>query len=212
MDELVRMAVAARARGYAPYSGFLVGAAVRTVAGSAFAGCNMENAAYPEGVCAEAGALSAMVLGGGGRVVELVVAGRGVVTPCGGCRQKLWEFAGADAVVRMVDEAGVEVRRISSGGVAAACVRTGEFGLISAYSGGAGRVFAGCGGARAAEDRDLRAIWAVGAGAVERGDRGVGGDAAGRGLVGDLSGGCEDDGGVYDLDRQSDALSRGVGR
>lgn len=82
-DAIVAAAVAARGRAYAPYSRFLVAAAVRTAAGGVFAGCNLENAAYPEGVCAEAGALSAMVLGGGDRVVEMVVAGVGVVTPWG---------------------------------------------------------------------------------------------------------------------------------
>lgn len=108
MDDLIAAAVAARSRAYAPYSRFLVGAAVRTPEGAIHAGCNVENAAYPEGVCAEAGAISAMVLGGGGRVAALVVAGTGAVpvTPCGGCRQKLREFAGPDAVVTVVDETG----------------------------------------------------------------------------------------------------------
>ena len=103
--------MAARGRAYAPYSRFLVGAAVRTDEGAVFAGCNVENAAYPQGVCAEAGAISAMVLGGGRRIVEVVVAGAGpiAVTPCGGCRQKLREFAAPGAVVRMVDAAGVEL-------------------------------------------------------------------------------------------------------
>lgn len=109
MDELVAAAVAARERAYAPYSQFLVGAAVRTEEGAVYAGCNVENAAYPQGVCAEAGAISAMVLGGGRRIVEVVVAGAGpmAVTPCGGCRQKLREFAAAGMRVRMVDAKGV---------------------------------------------------------------------------------------------------------
>ena len=76
--------------------------------GSIHAGCNVENAAYPEGVCAEAGAISAMVLSGGRRIVELVIAAGGTqpCPPCGGCRQKLREFAGPEAVVRSVDETG----------------------------------------------------------------------------------------------------------
>ena len=113
MDDLVEAAVSARARAYAPYSRFLVGAAVRTESGAVFAGCNVENAAYPQGVCAEAGAISAMVAAGERRIVEVVVAGAGTmpVTPCGGCRQKLREFAAAGAVVRMVDAAGVELAR-----------------------------------------------------------------------------------------------------
>ena len=91
-DLLVAAALAARARAYAPYSRFLVGAALRTDAGDVFSGCNVENAAYPEGTCAEAGAIAAMALAGGRRVAELVVAGAGLCTPCGGCRQKLREF------------------------------------------------------------------------------------------------------------------------
>ncbi len=108
MDDVVAAAVAARERAYAPYSRFLVGAAVRTEDGAVHAGCNVENAAYPQGVCAEAGAISAMVLAGGRRIAEMVVAGAGPgpVPPCGGCRQKLREFSGPGAVVRMVDETG----------------------------------------------------------------------------------------------------------
>ena len=75
---------------------------------SMHAGCNVENAAYPQGVCAEAGAISAMVLAGGRRIVELVIAGAGprACPPCGGCRQKIREFAAPDCPIRMVDETG----------------------------------------------------------------------------------------------------------
>jgi cytidine deaminase len=108
MDDLVAAALAARDSAYAPYSRFLVGAAVRTADGTIHAGCNVENAAYPQGVCAEAGAISAMVLAGARRITALVVAGAGPmpVTPCGGCRQKLREFAAPDAVVHVVDATG----------------------------------------------------------------------------------------------------------
>ena len=108
MDELVAAAIAARHSSYAPYSRFAVGAAVRTAEGAIHAGCNVENAAYPEGTCAEAGAIAAMVLAGHRRVAELVVAGPAGAPcpPCGGCRQKLREFAGPKARVRMVDPAG----------------------------------------------------------------------------------------------------------
>ncbi|WP_428375676.1 cytidine deaminase [Lichenicoccus sp.] len=107
-DPLVNAAVAARLRAHAPYSRFLVGAALRCDDGSVHAGCNVENAAYPQGVCAEAGAISAMVLAGPRRIAEIVIAARGSrpCTPCGGCRQKLREFAGPEARVRMVDEHG----------------------------------------------------------------------------------------------------------
>jgi len=109
-DPLVEAALAARARAYAPYSRFAVGAALRCADGSIHAGCNVENAAYPQGSCAEAGALSAMVLAGQRVVCEVVVAGAGSLpcTPCGGCRQRLREFAPAagDLRVRVVDETG----------------------------------------------------------------------------------------------------------
>lgn len=102
---LLRAARDAQTRAYAPYSNFAVGAAVLDEQGHIHAGCNVENAAYPEGVCAEAGALSAMVLAGGRQVRALVVVGDGVglVTPCGGCRQKLREFAAADTPVLVGD-------------------------------------------------------------------------------------------------------------
>ena len=107
-DALVEAALAARSRAYAPYSRFLVGAALRTEEGAIHAGCNVENAAYPEGTCAEAGAIAAMVMAGGRRIAEVVVAGGGEMpcTPCGGCRQKIREFAMPSLPVRMVDASG----------------------------------------------------------------------------------------------------------
>lgn len=108
MDPLTQAALDARAKAYAPYSKFQVGAALRTDTGAVFAGCNVENAAYPEGTCAEAGAIAAMAMAGGRRILEVVVAGGGAMpcTPCGGCRQKIREFAGADTPIRMVDGEG----------------------------------------------------------------------------------------------------------
>jgi cytidine deaminase len=102
---LLKAAREAQQRAYAPYSKFAVGAAVLDDAGRIHAGCNVENAAYPEGLCAEAGALSAMVLAGGSKVRALAVVGdgAGLVTPCGGCRQKLREFAAAGTLVLVAD-------------------------------------------------------------------------------------------------------------
>ena len=105
---MIAAAVAARLAAHAPYSHFLVGAALRCDDGTIHAGCNVENAAYPQGVCAEAGAISAMVLAGGRRITAMAIAGAGPrpCTPCGGCRQKLSEFASPEAEILIVDEAG----------------------------------------------------------------------------------------------------------
>jgi cytidine deaminase len=105
---LISAAREARANAYAPYSEFLVGAAVKDERGYIHAGCNVENAAYPQGTCAEAGAIAAMILAGGRRIVEVAVAGAGagLVTPCGGCRQKLREFCAGDVPIHICDEKG----------------------------------------------------------------------------------------------------------
>jgi cytidine deaminase len=102
----------ARASAHAPYSGFAVGAAVLDEQGRIHAGCNVENAAYPQGLCAEGLALGAMVLAGGRRAAALLVLGEGPspVTPCGGCRQKLREFAAPDTPVLVADPNGVTAR------------------------------------------------------------------------------------------------------
>ena len=95
VDQLLAAARAAQVRAHAPYSRFRVGAAVLDESGRIHAGCNVENAAYPLGMCAEALAIATMVREGGRSVVGLVVVGEGelLVTPCGGCRQRLREFA-----------------------------------------------------------------------------------------------------------------------
>ena len=97
----VAAAVAAREAAYAPYSRFRVGAAVRTRKGTIHRGCNVENAAYPEGICAEASALAAMVMAGERNVAAVAVVGGGdqLCTPCGGCRQKIREFAAPDTPI-----------------------------------------------------------------------------------------------------------------
>jgi cytidine deaminase len=109
---LIAAAVAARLKAYAPYSRFLVGAAVRDEQGRIHSGCNVENAAYPQGTCAEAGAIAAMVAAGGRKIRETAVVGGGdaLVTPCGGCRQKLREFGAGDLAIHICGEDGT-VRR-----------------------------------------------------------------------------------------------------
>ena len=106
---LVDDASAVQENAYAPYSNFKVGAALRTASGAVFVGCNVENVAYPEGTCAEAGAIAAMIAAGETAFVEAyVIAGSPTpVTPCGGCRQKLAEFAAGDVPVTMATTAGL---------------------------------------------------------------------------------------------------------
>ena len=106
---LLAAACAVRDRAYAPYSGYAVGAAVLSDDGQIFVGCNVENAAYPVGTCAEAGALAALVAGGGRRINALVVVASGVelVAPCGACRQRIREFAADDAPIHMAGPDGV---------------------------------------------------------------------------------------------------------
>jgi cytidine deaminase len=105
LDALFEAAKAARARAYAPYSKFAVGAAIRDEQGRIHAGCNVENAAYPVGTCAEAGAISAMIAAGGTRIAAILVMADGAepCTPCGGCRQRIREFAASDTPVHVAD-------------------------------------------------------------------------------------------------------------
>jgi cytidine deaminase len=107
--DLYLVARAAMAKAYAPYSKFPVGAALRTEDGRIFAGANIEVASYPEGWCAETTALGHYVMAGGGRIVEIAVVAERMArcTPCGGCRQRLAEFAGPDTKLYLCDETGV---------------------------------------------------------------------------------------------------------
>ncbi len=106
--ELVAAAKVAHLEAYCPYSHYRVGAAIRTASGAVITGCNVENAAYPLGSCAEAGAISAMVGAGERSIAEIVVVtdGEQPGTPCGGCRQRIREFAGPDVAVHSVSASG----------------------------------------------------------------------------------------------------------
>ena len=96
-------------RAYAPYSGFKVGAAILADDGAIYAGGNVENIAYPQGWCAETSALAQMVAAGGRRVLAVAVYAEStqVIVPCGGCRQKLSEFAAGDVVIYSCNASGV---------------------------------------------------------------------------------------------------------
>ena len=105
---LIDTARAVRENAHAPYSKFKVGAAVQAASGAVYAGCNVENVAYPEGTCAEAGAIAAMVAAGETQItaVAVIADSPAPVSPCGGCRQKIAEFAGGDVVVTLATTDG----------------------------------------------------------------------------------------------------------
>ena len=109
-DQLLDRAKAARQRAYAPYSGFFVGAAVLDNNGDVHVGCNVENAAYPQGSCAEHNAIGAMVAAGGTRIERIVVVGGRdslvACAPCGGCRQRISEFADSATRIVSLDDDG----------------------------------------------------------------------------------------------------------
>ena len=109
IDVLFESAREAQSRAYAPYSGFRVGAAVQGKSGAVYSGCNVENAAYPIGTCAEQGAIAAMVAAGERRIAAILVIGDGpkLVTPCGACRQRIREFAAANTAVHVAAPGGV---------------------------------------------------------------------------------------------------------
>lgn len=109
LQSLFDAARAVRAQAYAPYSGFAVGAALRDTQGRVHTGCNVENAAYPVGTCAEAGAITAMMAAGGRRIAAVLVMGPGpgLVTPCGACRQRIREFAAPETPIHVADADGL---------------------------------------------------------------------------------------------------------
>ena len=95
---------------YAPYSKFQVGVAIKSESGDIFCGVNVENVAYPEGTCAEAGAIAAMIASGENKIIEVYVIANSPkpVPPCGGCRQKIADFADPEVVVTLSNLAGNE--------------------------------------------------------------------------------------------------------
>jgi len=112
LDALFAAAQTAQSRAHAPYSRFKVGAAILADDGAVYPGCNVENAAYPVGACAEAGAISAMIAGGGRGIRAILVLGDGaeLVTPCGACRQRIREFAAPETPIVIAGPEGVRAR------------------------------------------------------------------------------------------------------
>jgi cytidine deaminase len=111
-QRLLAASLEARTRSHSPYSRYAVGAAILDEQGRVHLGANMENAAYPQGWCAEATALGAMLMAGGRQARALLVTGPGpdIVTPCGGCRQKLREFAAPDLMIIAGDPGGIRAQ------------------------------------------------------------------------------------------------------
>ena len=109
-DKLIKEAKKVRALAYAPFSGFFVGAALLDENGRMYSGCNVENSSFPEGSCAEANAIGAMVAGGGRKIAMIaVVGGRDThedCTPCGGCRQRVREFSDDNTRIVVMDSDG----------------------------------------------------------------------------------------------------------
>lgn len=107
-QQLIDAAKAVRPNAHAPYSGYRVGAALIDNTGALHTGCNVENAAFPEGACAEANAIGAMVAAGGKRIVAIAAVGGTddieACTPCGGCRQRILEFADENTRIFLIGE------------------------------------------------------------------------------------------------------------
>jgi cytidine deaminase len=103
IDNLIEAASQAYQNAYAPYSNFRVGSAVLDENGAVYTGCNVENAAYPSGSCAEEQAIGSMVAAGGRAIKDIVIIGRSdeLITPCGACRQRIREFADSDTRIHI---------------------------------------------------------------------------------------------------------------
>lgn len=106
---LQKLALEAASKSHSPYSEFPVGVALLTSDGRVFSGCNIENASYPEGWCAETTAISHMIMDGGGEIAEIAVLGlkADLCTPCGGCRQRLAEFGSAQTKVHLCNKTSI---------------------------------------------------------------------------------------------------------
>ena len=109
-QQLIAHAKRVRSRAYAAYSGFLVGAALSDESGKLHIGCNVENSSFPEGCCAEANAIGAMVASGGGKIKAIAVVGGHHsledCSPCGGCRQRIREFSDDSTRIFLMENNG----------------------------------------------------------------------------------------------------------
>ncbi len=108
-QKLFELAQASFQNAHCPYSNFAVGAAILGDNGKFYSGCNVENVSYPEGTCAESGAIAAMINDGGKKIAEILILGNGkeLITPCGGCRQRICEFATPSTLIHLADMSGI---------------------------------------------------------------------------------------------------------
>lgn len=108
--KLFKLAVETLPHAYSPYSHFAVSAAILASDGSCYCGCNVENASYPCGTCAEQGAIAAMIAGGSKQIAEILIlgSGNGLISPCGACRQRILEFAAPQTLIHLADANGVK--------------------------------------------------------------------------------------------------------
>ena len=109
-QKLLNLATKVAENAYAPYSKFHVGAAILADNGKMYAGCNVENVSFPVGICAEAGAIAAMVAGGGKKIAEILIFAdsKQLISPCGACRQRILEFAMPQTIVHLANKEGVK--------------------------------------------------------------------------------------------------------
>ncbi|MFQ5983801.1 MAG: cytidine deaminase, partial [Woeseiaceae bacterium] len=111
-EQLIEAAKKVRQNAHAPYSNYLVGAVIIDDRGETYTGCNVENAAYPEGICAETNAIGAMVAAGGNKISAIAAVGGTdeveFCTPCGGCRQSILEFSDENTRIVLIDEDGID--------------------------------------------------------------------------------------------------------
>lgn len=108
--QLLEAALLAQKKAYVPYSGFPVGAAILADDNKIYTGCNVENISYPCGSCAEQGAISAMICGGGRQIKEILILGNGqnLITPCGACRQRIAEFSKPQTLIHLATTQGIQ--------------------------------------------------------------------------------------------------------
>ena len=109
-EQLFELAQKASQNAYAPYSKFKVGAAILTTTGRFYAGCNVENISYPNGTCAESGAISAMIAGADTQIAAILIYAdsKFLITPCGACRQRIAEFSAPNTVIYLSNKEGIQ--------------------------------------------------------------------------------------------------------